>query len=81
MRDWLHERFGPRVRYADPLSRHTSFRIGGPADAWVEVASAEEILDLQRLGRAQGVRRGALLDGRWRPDHRHSGGRLAQLRV
>ena len=27
-----------RVRFAEPLSRHTSFRIGGPADAWVEVA-------------------------------------------
>lgn len=55
MRAWLHERFGPRVRYAEPLSRHTSFRIGGPADAWIEVQSAAEILDLQRLARAQGV--------------------------
>ena len=55
VRDWLQDRFGVRVRYAEPLSRHTSFRIGGPADAWVEVQSAEEILDLQRLGRAQGV--------------------------
>jgi UDP-N-acetylmuramate dehydrogenase len=55
VRDWLQDRFGPRVRYAEPLSRHTSFRIGGPADAWVEVQSAEEILDLQRLGRTQGV--------------------------
>ena len=55
MRDWLEDRFGVRVRYREPLSRHTSFRIGGPADAWIEVQSAEEILDLQRLGRAQGV--------------------------
>lgn len=55
MRAWLHERFGPRVRYAEPLSRHTSFRIGGPADAWVEVQSAAEILDLQRLACARGV--------------------------
>lgn len=55
MREWLQERFGQRVRYAEPLSRHTSFRIGGPADAWIEVDRAEEILDLQRLGCAQGV--------------------------
>lgn len=55
MRAWLHERFGPRVRYAEPLSRHTSFRIGGPADAWVEVQSAAEILDLQRRARAEGI--------------------------
>ncbi|MBX3026505.1 UDP-N-acetylmuramate dehydrogenase [bacterium] len=55
MREWLQQRFGPRVRYAEPLSRHTSFRIGGPADAWVEVGSAEEILALQRRGRAEGI--------------------------
>lgn len=48
MRAWLQERFGARVRFAEPLSRHTSFRIGGPADAWVEVVSGEELLALQR---------------------------------
>lgn len=55
VRAWLQERFGARVRYAEPLSRHTSFRIGGPADAWIEVDGAEEILALQRLARAEGV--------------------------
>ncbi len=55
MRAWLHERFGARVRFAEPLSRHTSFRIGGPADAWVEVVSADELLALQRTARAHGV--------------------------
>ena len=48
MRDWLDQRFGDRVRYGEPLKRHTSFRIGGPADAWIEVSSAAEILALQR---------------------------------
>jgi UDP-N-acetylmuramate dehydrogenase len=48
MRAWLEQHFGTRVRYAEPLSRHTSFRVGGPADAWVEVSSAAEILGLQR---------------------------------
>ena len=48
MRAWLDQRFGDRVRFAEPLSRHTSFRIGGPADAWVEVSSAEDIVELQR---------------------------------
>jgi UDP-N-acetylmuramate dehydrogenase len=48
MRAWLDQHFGTRVRYAEPLSRHTSFRVGGPADAWVEVSSAAEILAVQR---------------------------------
>jgi len=60
MRAWLHERFGARVRFAEPLSRHTSFRIGGPADAWVEVSSATEIIVLQQQARAAGVPIGVL---------------------
>ena len=55
MRSWLRERFGDRVRFAEPLSRHTSFRIGGPADAWIEVSSAAELLGVQRTARDHGV--------------------------
>lgn len=55
LRAWLRERFGARVRFSEPLSRHTSFRIGGPADAWVTVASTDELLDLQRAARAAGA--------------------------
>jgi UDP-N-acetylmuramate dehydrogenase len=50
-RAW-QERFGERVRFAEPLSRHTSFRIGGPADVWVEVADAEEIRRVQAVAAA-----------------------------
>jgi UDP-N-acetylmuramate dehydrogenase len=46
-RDALEQAFGARVRFDEPLSRHTSFRIGGPADVWVEVADAEEIRRVQ----------------------------------
>lgn len=60
MRTWLRERFGDRVRFAEPLSRHTSFRIGGPADAWVEVESAAELCAVQRQARAHGVPCGVL---------------------
>jgi UDP-N-acetylmuramate dehydrogenase len=45
----LRERFATRVRFAEPLRRHTSFRIGGPADVWVEVSDPDEIIWLQRL--------------------------------
>lgn len=47
----LRERFGERARFAEPLSRHTSFRIGGPADVWIEVNDAEELLAVQRMAR------------------------------
>ncbi len=48
----LEQTFGERVRFAEPLSRHTSFRIGGPADVWVEVADAEEIRRVQAIAAA-----------------------------
>ena len=43
------ERFGVRARFDEPLSRHTSFNIGGPADAWVDVESVAELSDLFTL--------------------------------
>jgi UDP-N-acetylmuramate dehydrogenase len=44
--------FGERVRFGEPLSAHTSFRIGGPADVWVEVTDAMEIRRAQALAAA-----------------------------
>ena len=44
----LGERFGARLRLDEPLSRHTSFRIGGPADVWIELESVAELADLLR---------------------------------
>lgn len=34
---------GPRVAFDEPMSRHTTLRIGGPADAWFAPASVEEL--------------------------------------
>lgn len=53
--DLLLRRFGTRVRFAEPLSRHTSFRIGGPADVWVEASTPEEIWDLQQIAATAAV--------------------------
>jgi UDP-N-acetylmuramate dehydrogenase len=45
----LTERLGPgiggRIRRDEPLGKYTTFRIGGPADAFLEVASADELAD------------------------------------
>jgi UDP-N-acetylmuramate dehydrogenase len=54
LRTVLVERFAARVRFGEPLSRHTSFRIGGPADVWVEADTAEELAALFGLARASG---------------------------
>ncbi len=51
----LKESFGERARFGEPLRRHTSFRIGGPADAWVETANAAEIWELQKLASRAGL--------------------------
>ncbi len=40
---------GERVRLTEPLSRHTSFRIGGPADVLAEPKSVEELQSLLSL--------------------------------
>jgi UDP-N-acetylmuramate dehydrogenase len=54
LRAALAGRFAARARFGEPLSRHTSFRIGGPADVWVEVDTADELAALFGLARAAG---------------------------
>lgn len=46
---------GDRVEFDVPLSRHTSLRIGGPADAMVTPATREELSETLSLCTAQGV--------------------------
>jgi UDP-N-acetylmuramate dehydrogenase len=45
-RRWLADITSGRVRYDEPMSLHTSFRVGGPAEAFVEVKSADELVAL-----------------------------------
>ena len=42
-RQAIRQAFGQRVRFDEPLARHTSFRIGGPVDVWVDVTDVPEI--------------------------------------
>lgn len=40
---------GERVRFDEPLAPHTSWRVGGPADAWILVESEEQLAQIMRL--------------------------------
>jgi len=55
LRTALRAELGTRARLDEPLSRHTSFRIGGPADLWAEVHDAAEIGRVVELVRRTGV--------------------------
>ena len=42
-------RFKKRVRQGEPLARHCTFGVGGPADVWVSLDSSQELIELVRL--------------------------------
>ena len=46
---------GDRVRRDEPMSRHTSFRIGGPAAAFVTVTDEKELAAVKAEGRHSAV--------------------------
>ena len=39
------EHFGSRVAFAEPMSRHTWLRVGGPADALVQPENAQQLIE------------------------------------
>lgn len=51
----LEEIVGPRVRFNEPLSRHTWIGVGGPADAFVEALSEDELRGLLHVCRARHI--------------------------
>jgi UDP-N-acetylmuramate dehydrogenase len=42
----LHAHFGERVRRNEPLARHCTFGVGGPADIWVTVDTGNALVQL-----------------------------------
>lgn len=50
----LRARFGKLVRAPEPLARHTTFAVGGNADAWVAVKHEEQLVTLVELAAARG---------------------------
>ena len=45
----LAGRHGSKILFGEPLARHTTFRIGGPADVWYEPASILELREALSL--------------------------------
>ncbi len=48
----LNTRFPRAVRAHEPLARHGTFGVGGPADAWVTLSTEEHLIALVALARA-----------------------------
>jgi UDP-N-acetylmuramate--alanine ligase len=48
-------KLGPRLKLAEPLARHTTWAIGGPADVYAEVHNLEELKTVQSICRAMNV--------------------------
>jgi UDP-N-acetylmuramate dehydrogenase len=45
----LHPHFQERVHLNEPLARHCTFGVGGPADVWVSIDTSRELVDLVRM--------------------------------
>jgi UDP-N-acetylmuramate dehydrogenase len=55
--DTLAARFGAdRVRAEEPLARYTTFKVGGPAEWFLEARTSGEIVDALRIAHANHVR-------------------------
>jgi len=45
----LQARFGEQLRVDEPLARHSTFGVGGPADVWVQARTEADLIELVRL--------------------------------
>ncbi len=45
----LQPHFQKRVRLNEPMARHCTFGVGGPADVWVSLDTSRELIDLVRM--------------------------------
>jgi UDP-N-acetylmuramate dehydrogenase len=52
---WLADLLGSNVKFDEPMSAHTSFRVGGPADAFAAPENIETLAELIRGSRQRGI--------------------------
>ncbi|PIP35718.1 MAG: UDP-N-acetylenolpyruvoylglucosamine reductase [Desulfobacterales bacterium CG23_combo_of_CG06-09_8_20_14_all_52_9] len=55
IRKWLTDHFGDRVAFDEPMSRHTSFRVGGSADAFLSLRGIRELTMIARFCKEKGI--------------------------
>lgn len=53
---WLVSFLGTNVKFDEPMSRHTSLRVGGPADVYVTPETREDLFRIIRGCREKGLR-------------------------
>ncbi|MEA3305327.1 MAG: UDP-N-acetylmuramate dehydrogenase [Candidatus Omnitrophota bacterium] len=51
----LRENIKGKIAYNEPMKRHTSFCIGGPADIWVEPADSADLKNCLRFGKERNI--------------------------
>ena len=51
----LRERFGNTIRFDEPMSRHTYFRVGGPADAFAAPENLDDLAEMIRWCREEAI--------------------------
>jgi UDP-N-acetylmuramate dehydrogenase len=54
-RSWMTGLLGDRVRFDEPMARHTWFQVGGPADAYAAPGSTADLVELVRRAAAEGI--------------------------
>lgn len=55
MLEELQKRVSPDVRAGEPLAKHTTFRIGGPAEYFLEAKSADDVVKAVAAAKALGI--------------------------
>lgn len=55
LRDRLAKEFKGEVAYREPMSRHTSMRVGGPADVYLKPQTVDDLIHLLRIAKEENI--------------------------
>jgi UDP-N-acetylmuramate dehydrogenase len=55
IKKWLSHRFGEDIKYDEPMARHTSLGVGGPAEAYLVPETGEDLKDAVRFSQENGL--------------------------